>query len=76
MYPAVVALAYIGLLVTGTSGQLGVDCLHVSQDRDVRRGVRADQAEVCAQVAHRSLKLGRGELPDIVVAGHVISKTQ
>jgi hypothetical protein len=48
MYPAVVALAYIGLLVTGTSGQLGVDCLHVSQDRDVRRGIRADQAEVCA----------------------------
>jgi hypothetical protein len=48
----------------------------VSQDRDVRRGIRADQAEVCAQLAHRKFKLGRGELPDIVVAGHAISKTQ
>jgi hypothetical protein len=66
----------VGLLVTGTSGQLGVDRPHVSLDRDVRRGIRADQAEVCAQVAHRELKLGRGEPPDIVVAGHAISKTQ
>jgi hypothetical protein len=71
-----VALTSTWLLVTGASGQLVVDCLHVSQDRDVRRGIRADQAEVCAQVAHRSLKLGRGKLPDIVVAGHAISKTQ
>jgi hypothetical protein len=71
-----VTLAVAGLLVTGASGQLGVDCLHVSQDRDMRRGVRADQAEVCAQVAHRTLKLGCGELPDIVAAGHAISKTQ
>jgi hypothetical protein len=66
----------VGLLVTGTSGQLGVDRPHVSQDRDVRRGIRADQAEVCAQLAHRKLKPGRRELPDIVVAGHAISKTQ
>jgi hypothetical protein len=64
------------LLATGTSGQLGVDCLHVSQDGDVRRGIRADQAEVGAQLAHRELKLGRADLPDIVVAGHAISKTQ
>jgi hypothetical protein len=71
-----VALASAGLLVTGTSGQFGVDCPHVSQDRNVRRGIRVDQAEVCAQVAHRTLKVGRGELPDIVVAGHAISKTQ
>jgi hypothetical protein len=71
-----VALASAGLLVTGTSGQFGVDCPHVSQDRDVRRGIRADQAEVCVQFAHRKFKLGRGELPDIVVAGHAISKTQ
>jgi hypothetical protein len=71
-----VALSCAGLIVTGTSGQLGVDCPHVSQDRDVRRGIRADQAEVCAQLAHRTLKLGRSELPDIMVAGHVISKTQ
>jgi hypothetical protein len=39
-------------------------------------GIRADQAEVCAQLAHRALKLGRGELADVVVAGHAISKTQ
>jgi hypothetical protein len=71
-----VALASARLLVTGTSGQLGIDCPHVSQDRNVRRGVRVDQAEIRAQVAHRSLKLGRGELPDIVAAGHAISKTQ
>jgi hypothetical protein len=71
-----VALASAGLLVTGTSSQLGVDCPHVSQDRNVRRGIWADQAEICAQVAHRTLKLGSGELPDIVVAGHAISKTQ
>jgi len=71
-----VALASAGLLVTGTSGQLGVDCPHVSQNRNVRRGIRADQAKVCAQLAHPKLKLGRGELPDIVVAGHAISKTQ
>jgi len=71
-----VALSCAGLLATGTSGQLGVDCPHVSQDRDVRQGIRADQAEVGAQLAHRELKHGRGELPDIVVAGHAISKTQ
>jgi hypothetical protein len=71
-----VALSCAGLLVTGTSGQLGVDCPHVSQDRDVRRGIRADQAEVCAQLAHPKPKRGRGELPDIVVADHAISKTQ
>jgi hypothetical protein len=70
------ALAPAGLLVTGTSGQFGVDCPHLSQDRNVRRGIRVDQAEVCAQVPHRKLKPGRGELPDIVVAGHAISKTQ
>jgi hypothetical protein len=70
------ALAFAGLLVTGTSGQFGVDGPHVSQDRDVRRGIRADQAEVCAQVAHRKFKPGRGELHDIVVAGHAVSKTQ
>jgi hypothetical protein len=75
-YPAVVALASAGLLVTGTSGQLGIDGPHVSQDRDVRRGSRADQAEVCTQLAHRTFELGCGELPDIVVAGHAISKTQ
>jgi hypothetical protein len=71
-----VGLAFVGLLVAGASGQLGTDGPHVSQDRNVRWGVRADQTEVRAQVAHRTLKLGRGELPDIVVAGHVISKTQ
>jgi hypothetical protein len=71
-----VALASARLLVTGTSGQLGVDCPHLSQDRNVRRGVRVDQAEIRAQVAHRSLKLGRGDLPNIVAAGHAISKTQ
>jgi hypothetical protein len=71
-----VALASAGLLVTGTSGQLGVDCPHLSQDRNVHRGIRADQAEVCAQLAHRKFKPGRGALPDIVVAGHAISKTQ
>jgi hypothetical protein len=71
-----VALASAGLLVTGTSGQLGVDCPHLSQDRNVPRGIRADQAEVCAQLAHRKFKPGRGELPDIMVAGHAISKTQ
>jgi hypothetical protein len=71
-----VALASARLLATSTSGQFDVDCLHVSQDRDVRRGIRADQAEVCAQVAHRTFELGGGELPDIVAAGHGISKTQ
>jgi hypothetical protein len=71
-----VALVCAGLLVTRTPGQLGVDCPHVSLDRGVRRGIRPDQTEVCAQLAHRKLKLGRGELPDIVVAGHPISKTQ
>jgi hypothetical protein len=71
-----VVLASAGLVVTGTSGQLGVDCPHVSQDRDMRRGIRADQAEVCAQLAHRKFKPGRSELPEIVVAGHAISKTQ
>jgi hypothetical protein len=70
------ALASAGLLVTGTSGQFGVDGPHVSQDRNVRRGVRADQAEICTQVTYRSLKLGHGEQPDIVAAGHAISKTQ
>jgi hypothetical protein len=71
-----VALASVGLLVAGTSGQLGVDRPHVSQDGNVRRGILPDQGEVCAQLAHRSLKLGHGELPDVVVAGHAISKTQ
>jgi hypothetical protein len=66
----------LGLLVTGASGQFGVYCPHLSQDRDVRRGVRTDQAEIRAKVAHRSLKLGCGWLPDIVAAGHAISKTQ
>ena len=70
------ALASAWLLLPGTSGQLGADGPHVSQDRDVRRGIGTNQAEVRAQVTHRTLKLGRGELPDIVVAGHAISKTQ
>jgi hypothetical protein len=70
------ALVAWGLPAVGASGQLGSDGLHVSQDRNVRGGIRADQAEVCAQLTHRQLKLGRGELADVVVAGHAISKTQ
>ena len=55
-----------GLPATGTLGKLGVDCLHMSMDRHVRRGTRVNQAEVCLEFALGALKFGRGELPDIV----------
>src|ERR1700676_2937907 len=66
----------VGLLLPGTFGKLSVDCLHVSLNRHVCGGMRGNQAEVCAQVALGTFKLGRGELPDIVVADHVISRKQ
>ena len=44
---AVVALVPAGLLAIGTFGKLGVDCLHLSPDRHMRRGTRVNQAEVC-----------------------------
>ena len=65
-----------GLLVTGTFGKLGIDCLHMSLDRHVRRGIRVKQAEVCPEFALGALKLGRSELRDIVGADHVISRKQ
>ena len=72
----VVALVPAGLLATGTLGKLGVDCLHMSLDRHVRRGTGVNQAEVCLEFALGALKLGRGEPLDIVVADHVISRKQ
>src|ERR1039457_3185805 len=62
-----------GKLVPGTLGKLSVNCPDMSLDRPVRGGIRGNQAEVCVQVALGTLKLGCGELPDIVVAYHVIS---
>ena len=73
---AVVVLACAGLLVTGTSGKLGVDCLYVRQDRHVRGGARGDQGEVGAELAPGELELGGGELADVVGAGHAISRMQ
>src|ERR1035441_8811064 len=66
----------VDLLLLGTFGKLSVDCLHVSLNRHVRGGMRGNQTEVCVQVALGTLKLGRGELPDIVVADHFISRKQ
>ena len=65
-----------GLLAIGAFGKLGVDCLHMSLDRHVRRGIWVKQAEVCLEFALGALKLGRGELRDIVGADHVISRKQ
>jgi hypothetical protein len=62
--------------VLGTFGKLGVDCFHVSLDRHMCGGIRGDEAEVCAQVALDAFELCGGELPDIVVAVHVISRKQ
>src|ERR1035441_454634 len=65
-----------GKPVPGTFGKLSVNCPDMSLDRHVRGGIRGNQAEVCVQVALGTLKLGCGELPDIVVADHVISRKQ
>ncbi len=43
---AVVALAWASLLVTGSSGKLGVECLDVRQDRHVRGGAGAIRARL------------------------------
>jgi hypothetical protein len=71
-----VALALAAVLAGGASGKLGVDGLHVRQDRQVRGGAGGDQAEVRAQLAPGDLELGGGELADIMRAGHVMSRTQ
>jgi hypothetical protein len=65
-----------GLLATGTLGKFGVDCPQTSLDRHVRRGTRANQAEVRLEFTPGALKLGRGEMPDIVGADHVIYRKQ
>jgi len=70
------ALVPAGLLATGTMGKFGVDCLHMSLDRHMRWGIRVNQAEVGLEFALSALEFGRGELPDIVGAGHVISRKQ
>ncbi len=51
-------LACAGLLVTGSSGKLDVDCLYVRQDRHVRGGAGGDQGEVGADLAAGELVLG------------------
>ena len=51
-------------------------CPHLRQDRRVCGRTRGDQAKVCAQLAPGDLELGHGELPDIVGAGHGVSRTQ
>src|SRR5260370_29356200 len=66
----------VDFLVPGTFGEFSVDCLHLSLDRHLRGGMRGNQAEVCAQFAFGTLEVGCGELPDVVVAGHVISRKQ
>jgi hypothetical protein len=71
-----VVLACVGLLVTGTSGELGVDCLHVRHDRHVRGENGGDQGEAGAELAPGELELGRGELADVAAAGHAISRMQ
>jgi len=73
---AVVALACASLLVTGSSGKLGVDCLHVRQDRHVRGGAGDDQGEAGAKLAPGELELGGGELADVVGPGHAVSRMQ
>jgi hypothetical protein len=70
------ALALAALLATGTSGKLGVDGLHMCQDRRVRGGAGGDQAEVRTEMTPGGLELGGGELADIMQAGHVMSRTQ
>jgi hypothetical protein len=64
------------ILFLGTFGTFGVDCPHVSPDGRMRRRARGNQAEIRLQVAFGALKLGHGQLADIVVADHVISTKQ
>ena len=70
------ALACASLLVTGSSGKLGVDCLYVRQDWHVRGGAGGDQGEVGAELASGEFELGGGELADVVGAAHAISRMQ
>ena len=70
------ALACAGLLVTGTSGKLGVDRPHVRQDRHVRGGTGDDQGEVGAELASGEFELCGGELADVVGPAHAVSRMQ